>query len=102
MFKALFNVLFGVITGIVNIVLTPINALVSTLLPDVSDMVGTFNIVLDNYIGDGVTYFFSILPPNCRAFIIVYLTFMISYYTISISVHGFIKVYAIIKNIKIW
>lgn len=102
MFKILFEVLFSVIVSIVNIVLSPINALVSNLFPGFATMISSFNYVLNNIIGDGVSYFFSILPPNCRGFIILYLTFLISYYTISISVHGFIKVYAIIKNIKIW
>lgn len=102
MFKALFNVLFSVITAIVNIVLVPINALVSNLLPDFSEMVASFYHVLNNIIGTGFTYFFSILPPNCRSFIIVYLTFMISFYTVSISAHAMLKVYTIIKNMKVW
>lgn len=102
MFKALFNVLFKVISGIVNVVLSPINLLVSNLLPDFAEMVASWYYVLNNIIGNGFTYFFSILPPHCRNYIIIYLTFLISFYTVSISAHAILKVYTIIKNMKVW
>ena len=102
MFKVLFDILFSVISSIVNLVLTPINLLVATLLPDVSNLISTFNTVINTYIGNGVTWFFSILPPVCRNFVILYLTFLIAYYTTSISAHAIIKVYSIIKKVKIW
>lgn len=102
MFKALFNVLFSVITGLVNIVLAPINLLAATLLPDFTEMIATWYHVLNNIIGNGFTYFFSILPPHCRGVIVLYLTFLISFYTVSISAHAILKVYTIIKNMKIW
>ena len=102
MFKALFNVLFSVITGLVNVVLAPINLLVSNLLPDFSEMVATFYYVLNNIIGSGFTYFFSILPPHCRSVVIIYLTFLVSFYTVSISAHAILKVYTVIQKIKVW
>lgn len=102
MAKAIFKVLFKVITSIVNVVLTPINLLVANLLPDFSEMVATFNYVLNNLLGSAFTWFFSIFPPHCRSFIIVYLTFLVSFYTVSISAHAIFKVYTVIKNMKVW
>lgn len=102
MFKILFDVLFGVISGIANVVLTPINLLVATLVPDTARLISTFNAAVNYFIGTPLNYFFSILPSNCRTFVILYLTFLVGYYTISISVHAILKVYTIIKNIKIW
>lgn len=102
MFKALFNVLFKVITGLVNVILAPINLLVANLLPDFSEMIASWYYVLDNIIGTGFTYFFSILPTHCRTYVVLYLTFLISFYTISISAHAILKVYTIIKNMKVW
>ena len=102
MFKILFNVLFGVITSIVNIVMTPINLLVSNFIPNFSSMIATFNYVLENYIGNGIAYFFSMVPPMTKNVMLTFISFYISYYTVSIAVHGIIKVYAIIKKIKIW
>lgn len=102
MFKALFDVFFGVIKGVVDIILTPVNLLVSNLVPDVSQMVGTFNSAVTTFFNSTLNYFFSMLPPNCRTFILLYLTFLIGYYTISFSVHSIVKVYKIIKNVKVW
>lgn len=102
MAKAIFKVLFKVISSITNIILAPINALIGPLLPDFTAMLNTFTYVLNHYIAGGITWFFSILPPMCKTYIIIYLTFLVAYYTISISVHLIMKVYTIIKNIKIW
>ena len=102
MAKAIFNVLFKVIKTIANLLLTPINLIVSNLFPDFANLVNTFNTALNTFVTGTLNYFFHILPPNCRAFILLYFTVMVSYYTISISIHAILKVYTIIKNIKIW
>lgn len=102
MFKALFNVLFSVIKGIVSVILAPINLLVANLVPDVSTMIGTFNTAVNTFFTNTLNYFFSMLPPHCRTFILLYLTFLVAYYTISFTVHGIVKVYKIIKAVKIW
>lgn len=102
MFKILFDVLFSVISGIANVILAPINLLVAGLIPDTAKLINTFNTAVNTFIGDGLNYFFSMLPPNCRFFVLLYLTFLVAYYTISISVHAILKVYKIIQNIKIW
>lgn len=102
MAKAIFKVLFKVITSIVNTILIPINVLAKNLLPDFTNMIATFNYVLNNILGSAFTWFFSILPPNCRTFIILYLSFLISFYTVSITLHAILKVYTIIKRVKVW
>lgn len=102
MFQALFTILFDVITRLVNVILTPINLLAATLVPDLSNVISIFNVMINQYIGGGFTWFFSILPPMCRNVIVLYLTFLIGFYTISISAHAIIKVYTIIKRLKIW
>lgn len=102
MAKAIFNVFFKIINGVVSVLLFPVNKLVATAFPDFSNMITTFNTVVNNYIGDGVAYFFTILPPNTRSVVLIYLALLVSYYTVSISLHAILKVYTIIKNIKFW
>lgn len=102
MARAIFKVFFDVIVALTNVILTPINAIVSTLFPDLSSVIARFNYAISNYLGSGLAWFWSIIPTNCKSLIILYLTILISYYTISISVHAILKVYTIIKNIKIW
>ena len=102
MAKAIFTVFFKVIVALTNIVLAPVNLLIMNLFPDLSNLMTSFNHVISNYFGSGMAWFFTILPVNVRGFVVIYLTILISYYTISISVHAILKVYTIIKNIKIW
>lgn len=102
MFKALFNVLFSVIIGLVNVILLPVNEAVKFLVPDVATLIATFNKAVSTFFNDSLGYFFSILPPNARTFVLLYLTFLVGYYTISFTVHSIVKVYKIIKAVKIW
>lgn len=102
MAKAIFSVLFKIIKGLANTVLAPINLAVATLFPDFSNLVGTFNTAVSTFFTGSLNYFFHILPPNCRAFVLLYLTLMVAFYTFSITAHAILKVYTIIKNIKIW
>lgn len=101
MAKAIFEVLFKVIVGITNIFLLPINALVVNLIPNLGNLINTFN---DNVllVGNGLSYFSSMLPPTTKTCITIYLTFLITYYGISYTVHGVLKVIQIIKAIKVW
>lgn len=102
MAKALFSVLLKFIKSIVNIFLTPINALVVNLFPDLSTLLSTFNSAVSQIIGGNIAFFSHLLPPTTRTFIIFYLTLLISYYTITISVHLVLKVINIIRRVKIW
>lgn len=102
MAKAIFSVLFGVIKSILNIGLAPVNLLVVNLFPDFSNLISTFNTAVETYIGTGIGYFSSILPPNTRNIILLYLTFLISYYVVVYSAHAIIKIFKIIQRIKFW
>lgn len=102
MAKAIFNVFFKIIQTVLNIVLLPVNALVVNLVPDFSAMISTFNNNVANYIGNGLGYFAYLLPPTTRNLISIYLLFLTAYYTITISAHAIIKIFAIIKRIKFW
>lgn len=102
MAKALFSVLFKVIKAIANVILAPINLLVVNLLPNFSSLIATFNNAVSTFINNGVMFFFNILPSNARALVILWLTFLVSYYSISLSIHFILKVYKLIKQIKIW
>lgn len=102
MAKAIFNVFFKVIKGIANIILQPVNALVVTIFPNFSNLITAFNNAIMLFLGNGIAYFFHIFPPNTRNLVIIWLTFLISYYSISFTIHGILKVYKLIKQIKIW
>ena len=81
---------------------TPVNALVNGAFPDFSLMVNKFTASINTFLGTSLAYFFNILPPTTRTVIQTYLALLVVYYTISISLHAILKVYTIIRNIKIW
>ena len=102
MAKAIFTVLLKFIKSIVNIFLSPINALVVTLFPDLSHLISSFNSFVNQLIGTNLAFFAHLLPSNTRTLILFYLGLLISYYTISITAHGILKIITIIKRVKIW
>lgn len=102
MAKAIFSVFFKIIKGIVSVLLSPVNLLVTNLFPDFTNLINTFNNAVTTYIGAPLGYFFNILPPNCRTAIILYLSILITYYTTSLTIHAILKIYKLIKNIKFW
>ncbi len=102
MARIIFKVFFTIIIGITGVVVAPINALVVNLFPDLTNIINTFNNIVTNYVSPGFSWFFSIIPSTARTLIILYLTILLGYYGISITVHGIIKAYQIIKKIKFW
>ena len=66
MIKALLNGILGLAKKLIVIVLTPINVLISNLFPSVASGISTFNNFVNTYIGNSLSYFFSMLPPLFR------------------------------------
>lgn len=102
MAKAIFSVLLKFIKSIADVILAPINLLVVNLLPDLTTMISTFNTAVTRFIGGNLAFFAHLLPPIAKSIILVYLAFLVTFYTITLTAHGILKVINIIKAIKIW
>lgn len=102
MIKSILNGILNFCQAIINIVLTPVNLLFDNLFPDMSAAISTFNSFVQNYFGSSLAYFFSILPPIFRNLLVIWFTFVISYYGIIYTYIGIMKIWNIIKKIKIW
>lgn len=102
MIKALLNGLLSMITSLLNVFLLPINALIENVFPDMAGAINTFNTFVDTYIGGSLSYFFSILPPIFRGLLILWFTFVVSYYGIYYTYTGIIKIWSVIQKIKFW
>lgn len=102
MAKAIFSVLLKFIKSIADLILAPINFLVVNLLPDLSSLISTFNSAVERFLGTNLAFFAHMLPPITKSLILLYLGFLITYYTIVLSAHAILKVINIIKAIKIW
>lgn len=102
MAKAIFNVLFKIIKVVLDVGLSPVNLLVANLFPDFAILLSTFNNNVSRYVGGMLGYFSYMIPSTTKSLIVLYLTFLISYYSISYAVYAVIKIFKIIQRIKFW
>ena len=102
MIKAIINGILSLIISILDIILIPVNALFENLFPDASSMISTFNSFVQTYVGGGLSYFFSILPPIFRGLLVTFITFVIAYYGVYYTYVGIKKIFDIIQKIKFW
>lgn len=102
MINALLKGILKVITKLLSLFLLPINLLINQLFPDMSAAIGHFNTFVNTYLGNTLTFFFSILPPIFRSIILIWLTFLITYYTVYYSYLAIIKIFDLIQKIKFW
>lgn len=100
MAKVLLTVFLGFIVTCLNFFLAPINLVIDTLFPSFATYIGTYNMVLTDYVGPMVGYVFHILPPLTRALIVFWFGFMITFYTVTYSLHAILKIKTMIHNIK--
>lgn len=105
MARALFRALFSLIGSVIGIILAPIDLLVSTLFPDIANLLNRFYFIessffsyLHNYFG----YFVSFIPPFTKGALIVFLGVLVSTYTATLTIHLTLKLFRIIHNIKFW
>lgn len=102
MIKGILNGILKMIISVLNIFLIPVNALFENLFPDMTISINTFVTFVNTYVGGFLSYFFSILPPTFRGILVIWLTFIVAYYTIHYVYIGIVKVFDIIQKIKFW
>lgn len=102
MFKILFKVLFATLKAIATIVLTPINQLVVNYFPSVAILINNFNSFLNTYVVQNLGFFGNLIPPVTKNIILFYLAYLILRFVAVLNVHLIMKVFHIIKNIKVW
>lgn len=102
MIKAIINGLLTLLSSVISLVLTPINALVENLFPSMSNAISTFNTFVTNYVGGTLAYFFLLLPPTFRGLLVIWFTFVIAYYGVIYTYLGIKKLWQVIQKIKFW
>lgn len=102
MINAIINGILKIITTLLSVFLLPINLLIENLFPDMTNSIAHFNNFVTSYLGSSLSFFFNLLPPIFRSIVILWLTFLISYYTIYYSYLAIVKLFDIIQKIKFW
>lgn len=101
MFRALFNIILNMLATIIQIIVWPINTLITSTMPNLSDKIllvtNTFNSVFDN-----LTWALGLVPPVIIDTLLFILLIEIAKHTIYISTHALIKVWNVMQKIKFW
>lgn len=101
MFKALFTIIINLLASIIQIVVWPINQVIETALPDISDKI----VQVTNVFGtvfDCLTWALGTIPPPVTAVLLFIVTVEIAKHTVKISTHTLIKVWNLFQKIKFW
>ena len=101
MFKLIITLIINLVATLVQAIMTPFNAIITTALPDVSDKItqvasGIPTIV--NYLNYGL----GMIPPGIITVILFCLTCEVAKHTIFTSTHVLLKVWNILQKIKFW
>lgn len=101
MFKALFKIIIDLLATVIQIVVWPINTVISNTLPDLNDKILSVTNTL-NSVFDSITWGLGILPNILVETLLFILLVEIAKHTIYVSTHTLIKVWNILQKIKFW
>lgn len=101
MFKALFTIIINLLASLIQIVVWPINQVIETALPDLSDKIFQVTNVFSTLF-DCLTWALGVLPTPVLGVLLFIVTVEIAKHTIKISTHTLIKVWNLFQKIKFW
>lgn len=101
MFKVLFNVIINMLATVIQIIVWPINAIISNTLPDLSNQIAN----VSNTIGsvfNSLNWAIGLVPPVIIETLLFIITIEIAKHTIFLSTHTLVKVWNVLQKIKFW
>lgn len=101
MAKAFLNVIIGLLSTIVQLVCLPINLVMTSTMPDLSEKIQFVTSNIPKYFS-GIGYGLSWLPSPIVGILMFIISIEIAKYTIYLSVHGIIKIWNLFQKLKFW
>lgn len=101
MFKALFNIIINLLATLIQIVLYPINAIISNALPVLSDKILQVSSVISTMF-NSISWALGLVPSSIITTLIFIFTVEIAKHTIRLSTHTLIKVWNLFQKLKFW
>ena len=102
MINSLIQGILYTINNVISFVLLPINLIFATIFPNLSTQVSNFNTSFEGLLLRYGGYIGSIIPPGTKSIILLWLTFLISYYGIIWTYWLAVRTWTIIKKVKFW
>lgn len=101
MFKALFNIIINMLATIIQIIVWPINQIISSALPDLSDKITSVTTVF-NSVFNSINWAVSILPDVVIESLLFIISVEIVMIAIHKSTHALTMVWNVLQKIKFW
>ena len=101
MFRLFITFIINLVATLVQAIMTPFNAIVSSALPDVSSKITQVANGIPTIIGY-LNYGLGMIPPGIITVILFCLACEVAKHTIFTSTHVLIKVWNILQKIKFW
>lgn len=101
MIQAIFQFLMNLLATVIQIIVWPINAVITATLPNLSDKIQSVADVFAT-VFNTITWATGLIPDSIIATVIFILTVEIAKHTIFTSTHTLLKVWNVLQKIKFW
>lgn len=101
MFSILFDIIINMIASVIQIIVWPINTIITNVLPDVSSKITEVTTML-NSVFDGLSWALGLVPNIVIVTLLFIVSIEIAKHTIFTSTHVLIKVWNVFQKIKFW
>lgn len=101
MFAKLFEIIINMFATLIQVIVLPINLVISNTLPNFSDSIVYITSMITNVMS-AIVWPLSWLPNSFKTIYAIMLTIEIAKHTIFVSTHSLIKVWEILQRIKFW
>lgn len=101
MIQAIFRFLMNMLATLIQIIVWPINQVITSTLPDISSKINEVTTGFSSLFG-GIGWALGLLPPGILPVLLFILTVEIAKHTIYVSTHTLMKVWTVLQKIKFW
>lgn len=101
MFKALFDIIIGLLATVIQLIVWPINAVITATMPDISSQITQVGTTLGN-IFTSMGWAVGLIPAPVLAVLVFVVTCEIAKHTVFMSTHMVLKVWNVLQKIKFW
>ena len=101
MFKILFNIIINMLATVIQIIVWPVNQLITSTMPDLSSKITIVTSTLGS-VFNSINWAVGLLPSVVVETLLFILTVEIAKHTIFISTHALIQVWNVLQKIKFW
>lgn len=99
--KFLFDIIINLLATVIQIVIYPINLIITNALPDISNQLLTISSNISS-VFSGISWGLGLLPPGILGVLTFIISVEIAKHTIYVSTHTLIKVWNLFQKLKFW